>query len=137
MATGGGTDPSVAIPAVSSGNTSIDIPPTYNPQAKDVLVIKGTSMLDAIFIKKSRGKPAYITTTSDSSTTLWQVGPAGELHEAAKILWETRSSAVARNANEGAGPSTVAGTSIIVSRGGQDEDADVYGQRSKGIFSRR
>jgi hypothetical protein len=137
MAAGSGAGPSAANPLALSGNTNISISTTYIPPANDILVIKGVSILDAIFIKRCRGKPAYITTTSDSSTVLWKVGPAGELQEIAKILWEAKSSTMARNTNEDTSISTVAGTNITVSRSGQEEESNVYGQQPRGIFSRR
>jgi hypothetical protein len=103
---------------------------TFDPLVKEVFIIKGKSMLDAIFTKKNaraRGLPAYITTTVEACTVLWKVGSSvGNLTRVGKIQWNSETSD-AHDPWKG----------VIVRYNRTDHPADAFGRRSKTLLGKR
>ncbi|KAG8814082.1 hypothetical protein FRC18_002172 [Serendipita sp. 400] len=91
--------------------------------ANDVFIIKGKSMLDAVFIRRARldlRRPEYITTTLDSTTVLWRVSHRGYLHRLAEFCWESSvSTSQERSKRDG----------MVIRRDGVDHPAEFYGRR--------
>jgi hypothetical protein len=56
----------------------------------EVLFYQNSSLLDTVFVNKSKKKPVWITVTSGSQTTLYSVSPSGELTSAAMIEWDSK-----------------------------------------------
>lgn len=102
---------------------------TFDPLVKEVFIIKGKSMLDARFVKKSpraRGLPAYVTTTVEACTVLWKVGSSGNLTRVGKIQWNSEASD-AHDPWRG----------VIVRYNRTDYPADAFGRRSKALLGKR
>jgi hypothetical protein len=107
----------------------VPIHTTFDPLVKDVFMIKGKSMLDAIFTKKSpraRGLPAYVTTTVEACTVLWKVGSSGNLTRVGKIQWNSETS----DADD-------PWKGVIVRYNRTDYPADAFGRRSKALLGKR
>jgi len=102
---------------------------TFDPLVKEVYYIKGKSMLDAIFTKKTpraRGIPAYVTTTAEAATVLWKVGSAGNLIRIANIQWNSAMS-----------EATDPWKGVTVRYNRTDHPAEAFGRRSKTSLVRR
>ncbi|KAG8776026.1 hypothetical protein FRC16_004640 [Serendipita sp. 398] len=96
---------------------------TFDPFGKDVFVIKGKSMLDAVFIRRARldlRRPEYITTTLDSTTVLWRVSHRGHLHRLAEFCWESGVSTSRKRLKR---------DGMVIRRDGVDHPAEFYGSR--------
>ncbi|KIM29731.1 hypothetical protein M408DRAFT_106710 [Serendipita vermifera MAFF 305830] len=107
----------------------VPIHTTFDPVVKVVYAIKGKSMLDAIFMKKStraRVLPAYVTTTVDATTIIHSVGSSGALTRVAKIAWVSETSDP-RDPWKG----------VIVRYNRIDYPADAFGRRSKAMLGKR
>jgi hypothetical protein len=102
---------------------------TFDPLVKEVYIIKGKSMLNAIFTRKSpraRGLPAYVTTTAEACTVLWKVGSSGNLTRVGKVQWNSEATD-ARDPWRG----------VTVRYNRTDHSADAFGRRSRALLGKR
>jgi len=94
------------------------VPP---PPSAEILYYQNSSMLDTIFINKSKKKPAWITITAGPQTTLYSVSPSGKLNPAAIIEWAGKAKGSKKS-------------EVTVQVDGETFPADRFGRPSGGFY---
>ncbi|PVG01235.1 hypothetical protein CPB86DRAFT_727961 [Serendipita vermifera] len=125
MANNGATNNGLIPPILPAIRTS------YAVIDQNALVIKGPSILDALFVRKMgrRSTPTYITTTKGSITTIWTVSSTGCMVPAAKIRWRSESPSTSWD-------DSGSGRRITVHRDGMEYPSESYCRRTKSILAK-
>lgn len=96
---------------------------TLTASPADVLYYENPSMLDTIFVSKSKKKPVWITITTGPQTSIFSVSSSGKLSQTAAIHWQAQIQGSKK-------------TEIMVDIQGDTFPASKFGQQTGGFYGK-